>query len=90
MRNLVIVLLSTGLKLSEVLSLSIHNMDESAMTLQIGVGNRRRTVPINEAVKAIFLKKKDDKRIFKIQASEVEYQCPKRGKLLVLKKTKLF
>jgi integrase/recombinase XerD len=93
MKDLVIVLLSTGLKLSEALRLTIYSIDESTMSIHVGTGKGERSVPIDETVKSIFLKKryvKRDNRIFKIDPAEVEYEWSKARKALGLEKDKGF
>ena len=91
MRDLVLMLLNTGLKLTEVLALTPHCFYPETMTVVPYQPEKRRYIPVGDVVKEIFDRRRRRTRgIFKVSPSRVEHEWSKARKALGLEEDKTF
>lgn len=92
MKDLIVLLLHTGMKLSEALALTPGCFTQDRSSVQVWHDqHRQRYIPVDDAVKEIFERRKRFTRgMFKISAKKVEYEWAKARTALGLSSDRSF
>lgn len=72
-QSIFVVLLNTGLRVSELCDLKISDIQSQVITVKWGKGSKRREVPINEQARAAF------ETWFQVRQADCEFVFPNQG-----------